>query len=644
MHIDLDAFYCAVEAERDPALRGVPLGVVQYDPREGARGAGVVDRPMEAVRRNVGAAGPTGSGSLIAVSYEARARGVKRGMRNADARLACPALELVQVPTRAGKSDMQVYRDAGARVVEVLRRHCPGAALEKASVDESYMDLTAAAQRLLREEGTEAALRGAAGTHVAGWEGSDAARKRSRSEGSGEESGSEEGQAAEGRARARVGGALPGRASVRGGAGPSGAAAAGALTEYVRRDGGDAPAAEELLLAAGCAVAARLRAAVRSELGYSCSAGVSQNKLLAKLGSGLHKPNQQTALFPCAVPALLRGLPVDRLRGLGGKLGERVKALGVATAGELAERGAARLRREFGERTGGWLHALATGNDVDEVKDRSENLSLSNGKRFDHRSQLRSFEHVEGWLRSLLEEVARRAEAERDGKGRAPRTLTVSVSSEHETNATGATSRSCPFRFGAENLLADATRLVRGWAEGLPPGQADGPCGLGVKSLFVAASNFHALPPAPSQGRGLEKFLRPSTAGGRGPEAAAPTALTAPTAPTAPAAVPAPDNRKGALDRFLSLSGPCGAEAQSGSGPGTAPQRAPHYAYEASEIDEAVLRELPEDIRREVLQAAGRADPEDSVRRKGSKRKAGREAARGRGERGGIANFFNKKG
>ena len=60
--------------------------------REGARGAGVVDRPMEAVRRNVGAAGPTGSGSLIAVSYEARARGVTRMMNTGAARKQCPEL------------------------------------------------------------------------------------------------------------------------------------------------------------------------------------------------------------------------------------------------------------------------------------------------------------------------------------------------------------------------------------------------------------------------------------------------------------------------------------------------------------------------------------------------------------------------
>ena len=583
--------------------------MVQYDPREGRGGRGVVDRAADAERRNVGAAGPAGTGSLIAVSYEARARGVKRGMRGSDARQACPGLELVQVPTRAGKSDMQLYRDAGARVVEVLRRHCPGAALEKASVDESYIDLTERARRLLREDGPESVLQGAAGTHVAGCDLGAAAGAgvgggggESDSEGPG---GEERGGVLE---AGRGGdGDLPGRASVRRGAAPSSAAPAAALADFLHRDcgagggggGGGGLDGGELLLAAGCVLAARLRGHVLRELGYSCSAGISGNKLLAKLGSGLHKPGQQTALFPSAVPALLRELPVDRLRGLGGKLGERVKALGVATAGELAERGGSRLRREFGERTGAWLHALANGNDEDEVKDRADNLSLSNGKRFDPQSQLRSLEQVESWLRSLLGEVARRAEAERDGKGRVPRTLTVSVSSEFETNATGVTSRSCAFRFGVDNLLADALRLVKGWAEGLPP-RAGGPGGLSIKSLFVAASNFHGAPAAPAEGGGLDKFLRPRDdaikvpppeGGGGGGRGGAPSPSESGgvgregTPPAAPAAAP------GGLRRLFQSRPP-----------------PPRYArYEVGELDEAVLRELPEDIRREVLLAAGAA-------------------------------------
>ena len=634
--------------------------MVQYDPREGRGGQGVVDRDPDAERRNVGAAGPAGTGSLIAVSYEARARGIKRGMRGSEARKACPELELVQVPTRAGKSNMQVYRDAGSRVVECLRRHCPGAALEKASVDESYVDLTEAARGLLAEQGPEGVLRGAAGTHVAGWDPGADAGVGGGGAGGGEESESEEPSREErdGASGAERGGegALPGRASVRRGAAPTGAAPAAALASFLRRDGGVGSPLRfcggggggatldggELLLAAGCALAARLRAHVRQELGYSCSAGISGNKLLAKLGSGLHKPNQQTALFPSAVPALLRELPVDRLRGLGGKLGERVKALGIATAGELAEYGGSRLRREFGERTGAWLHALANGDDGDEVKDRADNLSLSNGKRFDPQTQLRSLEQVESWLRSLLSEVAQRAEAERDNKGRAPRTLTVSISSEFETNATGASSRSCAFRFGVDNLLADALRLVKGWAEGLPPG-ADGPGGLSIKSLFVAASNFHDAPAAPPEWGGLDKFLRrrsPRNAvraggagGGGGGGAPPPAGSGGAGGEGAPSPARAVD--PGRLDRLFQ----------------NRPPPARYLRYEVSELDEAVLSELPEDIRREVLLAAGAPGGRDGS---GSGSGVGGASAARRGGGGkrkaencgpGIRGFFpSKKG
>ena len=57
---------------------------------------------------------------------------------------------------------------------------------------------------------------------------------------------------------------------------------------------------DELLLATGSAVVAELRAEVRRKLGYSCSAGVAHNKLLAKLGCGLHKPNQQVRTLSLA--------------------------------------------------------------------------------------------------------------------------------------------------------------------------------------------------------------------------------------------------------------------------------------------------------------------------------------------------------
>ena len=57
---------------------------------------------------------------------------------------------------------------------------------------------------------------------------------------------------------------------------------------------------EEMLLAAGAVLIDRSRREVTRRLGFTCSAGIATNKLLAKLCGGLHKPNQQTVLPPKA--------------------------------------------------------------------------------------------------------------------------------------------------------------------------------------------------------------------------------------------------------------------------------------------------------------------------------------------------------
>lgn len=91
----------------------------------------------------------------------------------------------------------------------------------------------------------------------------------------------------------------------------------------------------ELLLACGAAAVADLRAAVFTELGYSCSAGIAHNKILAKLASGMHKPSQQTVIPAAAIPALLNQLPVSKLRQLGGKFGDDLMAaLAIKTVGK----------------------------------------------------------------------------------------------------------------------------------------------------------------------------------------------------------------------------------------------------------------------------------------------------------------------
>jgi hypothetical protein len=91
---------------------------------------------------------------------------------------------------------------------------------------------------------------------------------------------------------------------------------------------------------AGARVAAAARMAVFHELGYTCSAGIAHNKLLAKIASALNKPGplssiirflmslfltlisaQQTLVPSLAAATLLRGMPVRKIPLLGGKLG-----------------------------------------------------------------------------------------------------------------------------------------------------------------------------------------------------------------------------------------------------------------------------------------------------------------------------------
>ena len=99
---------CACERGLDPSLEGVPLAVVQYNPFQGdgsASASGVVSLPAEpSTARVVFKSGrlimpSAANGSIIAVSYEARARGVTRFFRGREAIAACPEIVLVQVPT-----------------------------------------------------------------------------------------------------------------------------------------------------------------------------------------------------------------------------------------------------------------------------------------------------------------------------------------------------------------------------------------------------------------------------------------------------------------------------------------------------------------------------------------------------------------
>jgi DNA polymerase-4 len=126
-HLDLDAFYVAVELLRRPELRGQPVIVSGSGPRA----------------------------VVTTASYEARAFGIRSAMPTAQARRLCSQALLVP-------PDFAVYREASRRVWDLVRERL--AVVEQVGLDEGYLDLTgllapkAAMRRLVAELETTTGL------------------------------------------------------------------------------------------------------------------------------------------------------------------------------------------------------------------------------------------------------------------------------------------------------------------------------------------------------------------------------------------------------------------------------------------------------------------------------------------------------
>lgn len=107
----------------------------------------------------------------------------------------------------------------------------------------------------------------------------------------------------------------------------------------------------------GEALARRLQAEIRDELGLPCSLGVATNKLVAKIATEVGKaaarmgsyPNAITLVPPGEAAAFLSPLPVEMLWGVGPKTTARLAALGMRTIGEVARWPPADLARRFGK-------------------------------------------------------------------------------------------------------------------------------------------------------------------------------------------------------------------------------------------------------------------------------------------------------
>ena len=130
-------------------------------------------------------------------------------------------------------------------------------------------------------------------------------------------------------------------------------------------------------------LAQRIKQAVHTATGLSCSIGVTPNKLLSKICSDLEKPDGLTLLGMEDIPARVWPLPVRKVNGIGPKATEKLAALGIETIGQLAQADQGLLLANFGRHYGAWLHEVANGHDEREVVTESEPKSISRETTFE---------------------------------------------------------------------------------------------------------------------------------------------------------------------------------------------------------------------------------------------------------------------
>ena len=207
-------------------------------------------------------------------------------------------------------------------------------------------------------------------------------------------------------------------------------------------------------------IAARLRRDVRERVGLPITVGVARTKFLAKVASGVAKPDGLLLVPPDRELAFLHPLPVERLWGVGAVTAGRLHRLGIETVGEVAQLPEEALVLVLGRASGRHLHALAHNRDPRRVQVRRRRGSIGSQRALGRSP--RSAAEIDATVVALVDRVTRRMRA----AGRVGRTVVLRLRFGDFSRATRshtlprATSQTETVLAAARGLLAAATPLI----------------------------------------------------------------------------------------------------------------------------------------------------------------------------------------
>jgi DNA polymerase-4 len=208
-------------------------------------------------------------------------------------------------------------------------------------------------------------------------------------------------------------------------------------------------------------IAARLRHDVRERVGLPITVGVARTKFLAKVASGVAKPNGLLEVPPDRELAFLHPLPVERLWGVGPVTAGRLRDRGITRVGQVAGLGEAALVSMVGQAAGRHLHALAHNRDPRPVDVGRRRRSIGSQRALGRSPKTPA--DLDAVVIGLVERVTRRMRT----AGRAGRTVVLRLRFDDFSRATRShtlpwpTSHSHTIMVTARELLADAMPMIR---------------------------------------------------------------------------------------------------------------------------------------------------------------------------------------
>lgn len=221
-----------------------------------------------------------------------------------------------------------------------------------------------------------------------------------------------------------------------------------------------------------------IRARIREVTGLTASAGISYCKFLAKVASGMNKPDGQTVITPRMGPDFVAALPVSKFHGVGPATAARMAALGIVTGADLRAQTPEFLRDHFGK-AGGWYHCIARGVDERPVQPHRERKSLGSEDTF--LVDITGFEDARREVLVLAAKVWRQA----DQRGLRARSVVLKVKYADFQQVTR--SKTLPQPIASQDQMEALVQALLGTVF---------PVRLGIRLLGVTLAGFDA-PPAP---------------------------------------------------------------------------------------------------------------------------------------------------